>query len=152
MGKRILVIMISVIIFHLLSTVGTAFADDNWIPDAGIRKTQFQSMNAMKRVFPEKIKRGTEEYRPVLIDNELCERLLRNKTLDYRTVSIDNNMYELPVLDNYPGGNSSTTNHSLYMQKQQLDKFTFYLYLLELKRENDELRKRITELEARVKK
>ena len=152
MGKRILVIMISVIIIHLLSTVGTAFADDDWLQDVEIGKTQFQSMNAMKRVFSEKISSGTEEYRPVLIDNELYERLLRDKTLDYRTVSIDDKIYELPILEDYLKGKSPTTNNSLYMQKQQLDRFTFYLYILELKRGNDKLRKRIIELEAKVKK
>jgi len=144
--------MISVSILYFLGTMGSAFADDNWTQDVGIRKTQFQSMNAMQRIFPEKISRGTEKYRPVLIDNELYEQLLRDKTLEYRSVSIDHKIYEFPILEDYYEGKSPTINNSLFMQKQQLNRFTFYLYLLELKKENDELQKRITELEAKVQK
>jgi cell division protein FtsB len=61
-------------------------------------------------------------------------------------------IYELPFLDKYLRGKSLTTNNILDKQKQQIDKLTFYLYLLVLKRENDELQKRITELEAKVNK
>jgi hypothetical protein len=152
MGKRILVMIVYIAIINLLFMMGTAFADDDWMQDVGIGKTQLQTTHVMKRVFSEKGIKGTEQYRPVLIDNELYELLLGDKTLNYRPISIDNKIYELPFLDNYSCGKSSTTNNILDMQKQQLYRLTFYFYLLELKRENDELQKRITELEAKVKK
>jgi hypothetical protein len=152
MGKRIFVIIVYITIINLLFMMGAAFADDNWIQDVGIGKTQLQPAHVMKRVFLEKGIRGTEQYRPILIDNELYELLLRDKTLNYRQVSIDKKIYELPFLDKYLWGKSPTTDNIMDKQKQQIDRLTFYLYLLVLKRENDELQKRITQLETKVNK
>jgi hypothetical protein len=89
MGKRILVIIVYITIINLLFMTGSTCADDDLMKDVGIGKTQLQITHVMKRVFSEKGIKGTERYRPVLIDNELYELLLRDKTLDYRPVSID---------------------------------------------------------------